>query len=79
MTSTPLTLVAGRLERVRAAVAEHGPITAYDVVPLLHGAELTQLTAGWWLPEVLCYLHHLAVTGVVVSSGRAETDRWALA
>ena len=39
-------LVAERLERVRAAVAEHGPITAYDVVPLLHGAELTQLTAG---------------------------------
>ena len=72
-------LVAERLERVRAAVAEHGPITAYDVVPLLHGAELTQLTAGWWLPEALCYLRHLAVTGVVVSSEEGETERWALA
>ena len=41
------------LERVRRAVAEHGPITAYDIVPLLHGEELSQLTAGWWLPEVL--------------------------
>ena len=72
-------LVAERLERVRAAVAEHGPITAYDVVPLLHGAELTQLTAGWWLPEALCYLRHLAVTGVVASSEEGETERWALA
>ena len=72
-------LVAERLERVRAAVAEHGPITAYDVVPLLHGAELTQLTAGWWLPEALCYLRHLAVTGVVVSSEEGQTERWALA
>ena len=35
------------------AVAEHGPITAYDIVPLLHGEALTQLTAGWWLPETL--------------------------
>ena len=72
-------LVAERLERVRAAVAEHGPITAYDVVPLLHGAELTHLTAGWWLPEALCYLRHLAATGVVVSSQEGETERWALA
>jgi glyoxylase-like metal-dependent hydrolase (beta-lactamase superfamily II) len=72
-------LVAERLERVRAAVAEHGPITAYDIVPLLHGEELSQLTAGWWLPETLCYLRHLAVTGVVARADGGETERWALA
>jgi glyoxylase-like metal-dependent hydrolase (beta-lactamase superfamily II) len=72
-------LVAERLERVRAAVAAHGPITAYDIVPRLHGQELTQLTAGWWLPETLCYLRHLAVTGVVVAVEDGETKRWGLA
>jgi glyoxylase-like metal-dependent hydrolase (beta-lactamase superfamily II) len=72
-------LVGERLERVRTAVAEHGPITAYDIVPLLYGEELTQLTAGWWLPETLCYLTHLAVTGTVVSSQEGETERWTLA
>jgi glyoxylase-like metal-dependent hydrolase (beta-lactamase superfamily II) len=72
-------LVAERLERVRVAVADRGPISAYDVVPLLHGEELTQLTAGWWLPETLCYLRHLEVTGVVTRSDDGETERWALA
>ncbi len=68
-------LVAERLERVRRAVAEHGPITAYDVVPLLHGAELTQLTAGWWLPETLCYLTHLEALGSVRRVG-GDPERW---
>jgi glyoxylase-like metal-dependent hydrolase (beta-lactamase superfamily II) len=71
-------LVAARLERVRSAVAEHGPITAYDVVPLLHGQPLSQLTAGWWLPETLCYLRHLEVVGAVVRDG-GDPERWALA
>ena len=71
-------LVAQRLERVRRAVAGHGPITAYDIVPLLYGEELSQLTAGWWLPEVLAYLRHLEVTGVVTKEN-GETERWALA
>jgi len=72
-------LVAERLERVRAAVAEHGPITAYDIVPLIYGEALTQLTAGWRLPKTLCYLHHLAATGAVVSIEDGETERWSLA
>jgi glyoxylase-like metal-dependent hydrolase (beta-lactamase superfamily II) len=68
-------LVAQRLERVRHAVAEHGPITAYDVVPLLHGEPLSQLTAGWWLPETLAYLRHLEVLGVVVRVD-GDPERW---
>ncbi len=69
-------LVAQRLERVRRAVAEHGPITAYDIVPLLHGEQLSQLTAGWWLPETLCYLTHLEVLGEVTRDG-GDPERWA--
>jgi glyoxylase-like metal-dependent hydrolase (beta-lactamase superfamily II) len=70
-------LVAERLDRVRLAVAEHGPITAYDVVPLLHGESLTQTTAGWWLPETLCYLTHLEARGEVAREG-GEPERWTL-
>jgi glyoxylase-like metal-dependent hydrolase (beta-lactamase superfamily II) len=69
-------LVAKRLETVRAAVAEHGPTTAYDIVPILHGEELTQMTAGWWLSETLCYLHHLQALGAVRRMD-GEPERWA--
>jgi glyoxylase-like metal-dependent hydrolase (beta-lactamase superfamily II) len=71
-------LVAQRLARVSEAVAEHGPITAYDIVPLLHGQELTQLTAGWWLPETLAYLRHLEITGRLRPDG-GEPERWVMA
>ena len=67
--------MAERLGRVRRAVLEHGPITAYDVVPLLHCEPLSQMTAGWWLPETLCYLQHLEVLGEVARSGE-EPERW---
>ncbi|MEA2155549.1 MAG: hypothetical protein QOE11_1689 [Solirubrobacteraceae bacterium] len=70
-------LVAERLARVRGAVAEHGPITAYDVVPLLHGEPLSQLTAGWWLPETLCYLRHLENLGEVARGGE-QPEHWTL-
>jgi glyoxylase-like metal-dependent hydrolase (beta-lactamase superfamily II) len=70
-------LVAERLRTVRGAVAEHGPITAYDIVPLLYGQELTQMTAAWWLPETLAYLHHLAARGAVRRLA-GEPERWQL-
>jgi glyoxylase-like metal-dependent hydrolase (beta-lactamase superfamily II) len=57
-------LVRERLEVVRRAVSE-APLTAYEVVPRLHGQQLTPMTAGWWLPEALCYLTHLERSGVV--------------
>jgi glyoxylase-like metal-dependent hydrolase (beta-lactamase superfamily II) len=71
-------LVAERLATVRRAVAEHGPITAYEIVPLLYGERLTQLTAGWWLPETLCYLRHLVVTGAIVRADE-DPERWSAA
>lgn len=71
-------LVEQRLQKVLEAVAEHGPITAYDVVPLLYGLKLSQLTAGWWLPETLCYLRRLEVIAVVRRTGE-EPERWVVA
>jgi glyoxylase-like metal-dependent hydrolase (beta-lactamase superfamily II) len=68
-------LVGRRLARVREIVAEHGPITAYDVVPLLYGEPITPLNASWWLPETLCHLRHLEVTGAVRRDG-GEPERW---
>ena len=72
-------LVSERLERVRRAVVEHGPLTAYETVPLLYGQELTGMTAGWWLPETLCYLRHLEVAGLVRRAGGVEPERWVAA
>ncbi|HWI07935.1 MAG TPA: MBL fold metallo-hydrolase [Solirubrobacteraceae bacterium] len=72
-------LVSERLERVRRAVVEHGPLTAYETVPLLYGQELTGMTAGWWLPETLCYLRHLEVAGLVRRAGGDEPERWVAA
>jgi len=64
-----------RLARVLEIVAERGPITAYDVVALLYGEPITQLNAGWRLPETLCYLHHLKLTGELARDG-GEPERW---
>jgi glyoxylase-like metal-dependent hydrolase (beta-lactamase superfamily II) len=71
-------LVGERLSRVRAVVAERGPITAYDTVPLLYGEPITALNAGWWLPETLCYLRHLELTGMLARAGD-EPERWVVA
>lgn len=68
-------LVSERLGRVSAAVASHGPITAFDVVPLLYGQELSQLTVSWWLQETLCYLRHLEVVGTLRRE-EGEPERW---
>ena len=62
-------LVAERLERLCTVLAERGPLTAFEVVPVLHGAEPTAATASWWLQETLCNLRHLEVIG------RARPDR----
>ena len=71
-------LVHERLARVRAVVQEHGPITAYDVVPLLYGEPITKLNASWWLPETLCYLHHLELARELRRCA-GEPERWVVA
>jgi glyoxylase-like metal-dependent hydrolase (beta-lactamase superfamily II) len=68
-------LVHERLARVREIVVGHGPITAYDVVPLLYGEPITQLNASWWLPETLCHLRHLELSGALAKAG-GEPECW---
>jgi glyoxylase-like metal-dependent hydrolase (beta-lactamase superfamily II) len=57
-------LVAERLEKLQVALAD-GPLTAFELVPRVYGAELTPMTANWWLTETLSYLVHLERTGRV--------------
>jgi glyoxylase-like metal-dependent hydrolase (beta-lactamase superfamily II) len=70
-------LVAERLELARAAVAEHGPIMAYDIVPMVFGNQVTQSAVLWRLAETLCYLTRLDVLGVVERE-RLDSERWTL-
>ena len=53
------TLVATQLGAVRAALAEHGEATAFDLLPAVYGERLGPATAAWLLIETLCYLEHL--------------------
>jgi glyoxylase-like metal-dependent hydrolase (beta-lactamase superfamily II) len=68
-------LVAGRLEATERALAD-GPRPAIEIVPEVHGTQLSEGNAAWWLSETLCYLTHLE------RSGRARRipgtpERWA--
>jgi len=67
-------LAGERIAAVRDAIADE-PRTAFDVVPLVYGAELTPLTANWWLAETLCYLRHLEVEGLAERVA-SEPERW---
>jgi glyoxylase-like metal-dependent hydrolase (beta-lactamase superfamily II) len=69
-------LVAERLDVVAGALAG-GPLTAYEVTPRLHGERFTAATAGWLLPETLCYLTHLELSGRAQRSGD-DPERWSL-
>ena len=71
-------VVAERLASCMRVLAESGPITAYDAVPLIHGEAITAANANWWLSETLCYLRHLEVTGRAVRfpGENDEPERW---
>jgi glyoxylase-like metal-dependent hydrolase (beta-lactamase superfamily II) len=73
-------LVAERLDKVQAVLAA-GPLTAYEAVPEVYGAQITPLNANWWLTETLSYLTHLERTGRVARVGDEDggPDLWALA
>jgi glyoxylase-like metal-dependent hydrolase (beta-lactamase superfamily II) len=69
-------LVGERLAAVRAALAG-SELTAFEVVPLVHGEQLTAMTANWWLSETLCYLRHLELAGEVARRP-GDPERWVL-
>lgn len=68
-------LVRERLDATLAAVSE-GSRTALEITPAVHGEPLTETNAGWWLPETLCYLNHLARLGRIEPVSDAGVERW---
>ena len=76
--------VASRLEDVRLVLADTAGgegITAFDAVGRVHGEELSERSASWWLAEVLALLQHLEATGRA-RRARAEPggpERWTAA
>lgn len=72
-------VVAERLERVRAALAD-GPRPAYDIVRDVVDFDLPEhLMIGWGLNEVICYLTHMARLGEAERlDARSDSERWAL-
>jgi glyoxylase-like metal-dependent hydrolase (beta-lactamase superfamily II) len=72
------TLVRERLGKVEEVVATEAGVTAFDAIPRIYGAEITPMTANWWLSETLSYLRHLEVTGRVARID-GTPERWATA
>ena len=67
-------LVQERLGATERALAE-GPRTAVEVVPDVHGEQLTAMNAAWWLSETLCYLVHLERAGRARRI-QGDPERW---
>lgn len=68
--------VGERLRAVTQVLADHGPITAFDVLPRAYDVETAQRHPAWLLTEVFALLRHLEVTGVAAPDG-SEPRRWA--
>lgn len=64
-------LVAQRLAAVERALAEHGPVTAFDLLPLTHEQPIPPEMTSWLLTETLAYLVHLEATGRARRDGSA--------
>ena len=67
-------LVAQRLERVAAAIAD-GPLTAFEVVPRIYDEQLATHAAPWLLSETLAMLTHLQALSRAGRTG-SEPERW---
>jgi glyoxylase-like metal-dependent hydrolase (beta-lactamase superfamily II) len=70
-------LVGERLESVLEALGG-GPLTAFELVPHVYGASLSQQNAHWLLSKILCYLTHLQAQGRVrrLAGEGGEPERW---
>jgi glyoxylase-like metal-dependent hydrolase (beta-lactamase superfamily II) len=71
-------LVGERLDAVRAALGEAGPLTAFELVPRIYGEWREQRTTRWLINKLLCYLTHLERRGEVTRLP-GDPDRWARA
>ncbi len=70
-------LVAERLRQTLSAIGEDEPLTAFEVVPRIHG-DLSPLNAQWLLTETLAFLAHLEATGAARRLP-GEPERWTAA
>ncbi len=68
-------LIAERLERVRAVLAE-GPQTALEITQHANEQPVTELNANWLLTMTLCCLHHLELAGEAAREPDGEVERW---
>ena len=73
-------LVAEHLAKIVAVIeageAEAGePLTAFEIVPRVYGADLSPMTAQWLLTETLAMLRHLEVIGRARRIA-GEPERW---
>jgi glyoxylase-like metal-dependent hydrolase (beta-lactamase superfamily II) len=66
-------LVAQRVAATAVAI-ESRPLTAYEVVPLVHGPDAVH-AAAWLLTETLCYLSHLQAIGAARREP-GDPERW---
>jgi glyoxylase-like metal-dependent hydrolase (beta-lactamase superfamily II) len=66
-------LVAQRVAATAVAI-EHEPLTAYEIVPLVHGENAIH-AAAWLLTETLCYLSHLEAIGAAQREP-GDPERW---
>ena len=86
----PFREVRGKISATRAEVDEHRdrvrgamdgePLTAFEVVPELIGAEnLNAATAAWGLQMTLAYLEHLVLAGELTEVEGSDPRRFASA
>ena len=55
-------LVSDHLAKILAVVQAGEPLTAFEILPRVHGPDLSPMTAQWLLTETLAMLLHLEVT-----------------
>jgi glyoxylase-like metal-dependent hydrolase (beta-lactamase superfamily II) len=68
-------LVCKHLAEILGVLDAGEPLTAFEILPRVHGSELSPLTAQWLLTETLAMLLHLEVTGQAVRIA-GEPERW---
>jgi glyoxylase-like metal-dependent hydrolase (beta-lactamase superfamily II) len=67
-------LVHERLERVTTAL-QKGPLSAFELVPHVYGAAVSQQNGQWLLSKILSYLTHLQALGQA-QLVPGEPERW---
>ena len=68
-------LVSEHLAKIVAVIDAGEPLTAFEILPRVHGPDLSPMTAQWLLTETLAMLLHLEVTHRARRIA-GEPERW---